>query len=61
MSYPARAVGLVNSINCNQHSFVNGKSSLSNILESVDNINQYLMEKDNVNIIRYLIQYLIIV
>ena len=32
-------------INCNQHGFVNVKSILSNILESIDIINKYLTER----------------
>ena len=31
-------------MNCNQYGFVNNKSIFSNILESVDFINEYLME-----------------
>ena len=38
-------------INCNQYGFVSGKSTLSNISESIDIINEYLMERDDVNII----------
>ena len=37
-------------MNRNQHGFVNGKSTLSNILKSIDIINEYLMERDNVDI-----------
>ena len=35
----------------NQQSFVNGKLTLSNILESTDSINKYLMEGDNADIV----------
>ena len=35
----------------NQHGFINGKSTWSNILESIDIIDEYLMERDNANII----------
>ena len=38
-------------LNCNQYGFVNGKSTLSNILKSIDIINEYLLEGDNVDII----------
>ena len=36
--------------NCNQHGFVNDKSTLSNILQRIDIINEYLMEGDKVEI-----------
>ena len=35
-------------INCNQHDFVNSKSRLFDILESIDIINEYLMEGYNI-------------
>ena len=35
--------------NCNQHGFVHDE--LSNILKSTDVINEYLMKRDNVDII----------
>ena len=38
-------------MNYKQHGFINGKSALSNILESFDMINEYLMEGDNADII----------
>ena len=38
-------------INCNQYGFINCKSTLSNILESIDIIYEYLMEGDNASII----------
>ena len=38
-------------MNCNWLDFIHGKSTLSNILESIDIINEYLMEDDNANII----------
>ena len=38
-------------INYNQHGFVSGKSSLSNILESIDIINEYFIESNNADII----------
>ena len=31
-------------INCNQHAFVNGKWTSYNILESIDIVNEYLIE-----------------
>ena len=37
-------------MNCNQHGFVNGKSTLFNILESIDNINKYMGKGDKVAI-----------
>ena len=38
-------------LNYNQPGFISGKSRLSNILESIDIINQYLIEGNNVDII----------
>ena len=38
-------------INCNQYGLVNGKSTLSNILESSHYINEYLIEENYVYII----------
>ena len=38
-------------MNYKQHGFIYGKSALSNILESIDMINEYLMEGDNADII----------
>ena len=37
-------------INC-KHGFVNGKSTLSYILESIDIINEYMIKEDNADII----------
>ena len=51
---------------CNPHSFVNGKSTSSNILENIE-INKSFIEGDHANIIhipifaRYLILYLTII
>ena len=38
-------------INCHQYGFVNDKSTVSTISESVVTVHEYLMEKDNANII----------
>ena len=37
-------------MNYNQYGFLNDKSSLSNILESIDIIDEYLLEENNVDI-----------
>ena len=38
-------------INCNQYVCVYSKSTLSNILESINTVNEYLMEGNNAGII----------
>ena len=38
-------------IDCNQHSYINGKSTLSDLEESFDIKNEYLIKRDNVDII----------
>ena len=53
-------------LNCNQYGFINGKSTLSDILESIDILYEYLLEMANTDIYldfreAYLIRYLIIV
>ena len=49
-------------MNCDQHGSVNGKSTLSNILESIDIINEYIIRILYIWILaRHLIRYLIIV
>ena len=42
---------IADDINHNQHGFANGKSILSNLLESIDTINKYLKEVDIADII----------
>ena len=58
-------LNFIEDINCNQDGFISGKSILSNVLESFDIMNEYLMEGDNADIIfwilaRYFIWYLIV-